>query len=673
MKTRAPRRHPLAIACSQAHGFSLLEASLALAAAAAIGTAAFLVFRPSSTVAAVRVEQANLRDLSQAVETSFGLVGGFNGVTTARVSADGLVPSAMTRSGSILTTWGGAVEVSAAQAVQPNDAFAIAYPAVPSEACVSLAGAVADSVWDLRVGGHSVFTAGSLDPAALASRCSSGGAANMIFVYHSGLATGTAVAATPVTNPPPVVAPPTAPPSPPGTTVAPPVAPPVVVTPPVIVAPPPVVAPPTAPPMVLPPGTPGVIVAPADFCTLNPTAPTCTATPPSSTAKCNDRRAPAQSQTLACASGSYGAIGQQRTQYCPDYFGNPSTALTYEPWAAPKWFPWAQTSNTCTPCPGASSESQSRWAPASGACPSGETGTIDWEKAQARTRSVSTSCPAPTWTLPAPTYGAWGAWSDTGATRNVVNSCTPATCSGPSTDTRQDPRTGACPAGQTGGTSWNAEQTTSRTCNAGTWSGWGAWADTGTTSGYSSTCTPTASPCVAPAPETEPRWTPTSAACPSGQSGAHTWEFAESRTRTAFCPAATGPFSWNAWGSWSATGATRNDVNTCAPTAACWVTQSNFGMGIPDEFAFPNPPAQSAYSAPAMMLALCNPPVADPYDHTWTTWAGATSASPGPPSCTTAEIGRVEYSWSNTLGCAFMTNDPYRMTMQLKYTCGVCP
>lgn len=563
MKTRTPRRRPLAIACNQGRGFSLLEVSLALAAAAAIGTATFLVFRPSSTVAAVRVEQGNLRDLSQAVENSFGLVGTFASVNTARVSEDGLVPSAMLRAGSFRNSWGGSVEVAATEVFQPNDAFAIAYPSVPSDACVGLAGAVADSVWDLRVGGHSVFSAGSLDPAALASRCSGDGNANMVFIYHSGLASGTAVAAVSVPGPPPLVAPPTAPPSPPGTPVAPPGVTPVVVTPPVIVAPPGVTPPPGAPGYAPPPGTPGMTPP-----TAPPSGPP--SSPPTSTATCNDRRAPTQSRTLACPASYYGAVVEGRTQFCPDYYGNPSTPTTYEPWASPQWHAWAQTSNTCTPCPGASSESQSQWVNASSVCPSGETGTIDWEKAQARTRSVSTSCPAPTWTLPSPTYGAWGAWSDTGATRNVVNSCTPATCSGPSTDTRQDPRTGGCPAGESGGTSWNAEQTTSRTCNAGTWSGWGAWTDTGNTSGYSSTCTPTAAPCVAPAPETEPRWTPTSAACPSGQTGTHTWEFAESRTRTAYCPATTGPFSWNAWGAWSATGATRNDVNTCAapPPAA---------------------------------------------------------------------------------------------------------
>lgn len=450
MKTRTPRRRPLAIACSQAHGFSLLEVLLALAAAAAIGTATFLVFRPSNTVAAVRVEQGNLRDLSQAVETSFGMVGTFSGVTTGRVRSDGLVPSAMLRSGSLRTSWGGAVEVAAAQVVQPDDAFAIAYPAVPSDACVGLAGAVADSVWDLRVGGHSVFTAGSLDPAALASRCSSDGAANMVFIYHSGLASGTAVAATPVSNPPPIVAPPAAPPSPPGTPWTPPSNPPVVVTPPVIVAPPPGTPVTVSPPVVGPPGTP-VIVAPPGTPTAPPVAPppytaTCQARTPADDT--DTRTGASQAQTLDCPAAQWGQVNQTRSPseartrswFCPDQYGNPSS----EPWGNPVagvWGPWvitgngswATTSSTCTNCPAPYMDTETRWDTRNIACPAGYTGAHTVEHAQARTRSVSTACPAGTRTLPAPTVTTWSGWADTGATRNDNNTCVapPATCTGP--------------------------------------------------------------------------------------------------------------------------------------------------------------------------------------------------------------------------------------------------
>lgn len=404
---KSPRRHPLAIACTQAHGFSLLEVSLALAVAAAFGTAAFLVFKPSSTVAAVRVEQGNLRDLSQAIETSFGLVGTFNGVTTARVSEDGLVPSTLLRSGSLRTSWGGAVEVAAAEVTQPNDAFAIAYQSVPSDACVGLAGAVAESIYDLKIGGHSVFTAGSLDPAVLASRCSSDGAANMVFIYHSGLASGSAVASTPVSNPPPVVAPPTAPPAPPGISVAPPSVAPVVVTPPVIVAPP-TAPPPGAPPVAPPPGTPGVTPP-----TSPPPGPP--ASPPPYTATCEQRKAPPENRTGDCAVGHFGLTTEGRAQDCP---GN-------EPWQAPVWLPWSESGNTCDACPGPFNETNTRWETRGLSCPTGFSGTWTREYAQAQTRTGSTSCPAGTRTLPAPSFGAWSAWADTGATRNDVNTCAP--------------------------------------------------------------------------------------------------------------------------------------------------------------------------------------------------------------------------------------------------------
>ena len=410
MQTCTPRRHPLAIACTQAHGFSLLEVSLALAVAAAFGTAAFLAFKPSSTVAAVRVEQGNLRDLSQAIETSFGLVGTFNGVTTARVSEDGLVPSTLLRSGSLRTSWGGAVEVAAAEVTQPNDAFAIAYQSVPSDACVGLAGAVAESIYDLKIGGHSVFTAGSLDPAVLASRCSSDGAANMVFIYHSGLASGSAVASTPVSNPPPVVAPPTAPPVPPGAPVAPPTAPPVTVTPPLIVAPPTVTPPPVAPPVAPPPGTPGVTPP-----TSPPIGPPAVAPPYGAT--CEQQKATPQSRTGDCVAGQFGMTTEGRAQDCP---GN-------EAWQAPVWLPWTASGNTCAACPGPFNETNTRWETRGISCPNGFSGTWTREYAQAQTRTGSTSCPTGTRTLPAPTLGAWSAWTDTGATRNDNNGCAAAT------------------------------------------------------------------------------------------------------------------------------------------------------------------------------------------------------------------------------------------------------
>lgn len=168
--------------------------------------------------------------------------------------------------------------------------------------------------------------------------------------------------------------------------------------------------------MELPPGLPPTELPPG----IPPGPP---AAPPPYTPTCLERRAPAESQSQDCAAGEHGVIGLQREQICLDGAGNPSTPATYEPWGDPVWTSWATTSNSCTPCPSTFTEPDNRWVTTSGTCPSGQTGTVEWERAQTRSRTVVTSCPAGTRTLPAPVVGAWGAWSDTGATRNLVSTC----------------------------------------------------------------------------------------------------------------------------------------------------------------------------------------------------------------------------------------------------------
>ena len=73
--------------------------------------------------------------------------------------------------------------------------------------------------------------------------------------------------------------------------------------------------------------------------------------------------------------------------------------------------------------------------------------------------------------------------------------------------------------------------------------------------------------------EERDQWLPTSQACPSGQTGTHTWERQQVRSRDVFthCPFGTtalpGP-TYGGWSNWVDTGARRNEVNTCKPTAA---------------------------------------------------------------------------------------------------------
>lgn len=183
-------------------GFTLLEASLGLGAAAVLGLAALGLYRSSDATAKVRLEQAHISALAQAIESSLGIVGSFASVSVERVVEDQLVPATLLQGNTLRNAWGGPVEVAPYAFTQPNDSFAVVYGSVPAKACADLGSALSNQVSDLKVNGQSTLLDGTVDPALLAQRCSNGG--TMLFVFHTGLASGTAVAVTPVTNPPPV-------------------------------------------------------------------------------------------------------------------------------------------------------------------------------------------------------------------------------------------------------------------------------------------------------------------------------------------------------------------------------------------------------------------------------------------------------------------------------------
>ena len=137
---------------------------------------------------------------------------------------------------------------------------------------------------------------------------------------------------------------------------------------------------------------------------------------------------------FACPAGQYGpnpgAIDEwrnhdqysDRTAYCPASTG----AYAWGAWGG--WITyntsaWVRTADRCNNCPGASTQYTTQWVGRSAACPAGYTGSQTWEAEQSANRSVSYSCPAGSTSIPAPTYGGWSGWSDTGNTRNFVNGC----------------------------------------------------------------------------------------------------------------------------------------------------------------------------------------------------------------------------------------------------------
>lgn len=207
----------------------------------------------------------------------------------------------------------------------------------------------------------------------------------------------------------------------------------------------------------------------------------CTSCPPSFT----DTTAQWVSQSAPCPVGQVGSntweeeqVSSRTTSYsCPaGTTGLPAPSVS--PWSG--WVSTGSTRNavyTCAPATCSGSANDSQWLGTSGTCPVGQSGTYTWEYEQARSRT----CNAGTWT-------AWSGWTSTGATRNVVNTCAPSTCSGNSSESQWLGTSAACPAGQTGSNTWEYEQVRSRTCNAGTWTAWSGWTNTGAKRNEVNTC-----------------------------------------------------------------------------------------------------------------------------------------------------------------------------------------
>lgn len=396
------------LSSNRSRGFGLMETLLVLGAISVMSLAVYGIFFSSDVAAEVKAEQNNLNSLSTAIDRSFGLTGGFGGLSMQELTAEKLLPAAYSQSGSPSTKWGGNVAVRPNAVGHANDSFVIEYSQVPSTACAKLASAMAPNVYDIRIGGTSVMPPTSgFSPAAAATACSRANAAQMEFVYYSGLTSGSAVATPSLTLP---SAPPSVDPASPTTPTGPVAGAPSVddATPgtPGVVPPGTPVTPPPVAPVV--PAAPSAPVSP-------PSIPSVTPTTPPSVARCVAPGAIVGTQQVACLAGQYGLTQQQRTgtYTCPEAWDSP--VLT--------WGSWVNASSSCTTCPPPGQEATAQWVGVSAACPAGQTGTHTWEKEQRATRNYSYNCPAGTTSLPAPSFGGWSAWQDTGAVRNVVNTC----------------------------------------------------------------------------------------------------------------------------------------------------------------------------------------------------------------------------------------------------------
>lgn len=218
-----------------------------------------------------------------------------------------------------------------------------------------------------------------------------------------------------------------------------------------------------------------------------------------------------QSQSVACPSGQISSVAP----YGPDGITQTRSGFCNMAYGVPGWTPWTTVSNICapictTPSPTVTPQTQS--VPGSAACPPGQTGSDTWTQAQTRTQTATYACATPVGPLNT-NPATYSPWVNTGGKVGEVNTCSP-TCS---------TRLASAP--------WQ------------------------------------------PNPQTQTQWASASAPCPSGQIGSHTWQVQQTQSRTAACanPAAAADPVWGGWSAWAGTGATRNDVNTCAP--ACVAPQ----------------------------------------------------------------------------------------------------
>ena len=199
----------------------------------------------------------------------------------------------------------------------------------------------------------------------------------------------------------------------------------------------------------------------------------------------------------------------------------------------------SERENLCTPLP-----AEKRWTATAGACGAGELGTNTWEREEERTSSCAAGASAPT----------WSAWTNTGVTRAEVNTCAPA-CNPEPAQTEWINSSAACPSGQLGDITWQAEQRRISTCAAATGSpSWSAWLATGAKRNEINTC---ATVCTT---SSQTQWTTKTSACPSMSTGTLSWE--EEETRSSTC---SSQFAAPAWSPWVSTGSKRNEVGTCTP------------------------------------------------------------------------------------------------------------
>ena len=130
----------------------MLETLLTLAGLTVLSVVAFASYSHVSAKSKVSDESDNLRELSTKVESSFGLLGTFAGVSANAIVRDGLAPTRLTDGEGLLTNaWGGEVTVEPYTVTRFGDGFSIVHHRVPARSCADFVAVNARDPWDIQV------------------------------------------------------------------------------------------------------------------------------------------------------------------------------------------------------------------------------------------------------------------------------------------------------------------------------------------------------------------------------------------------------------------------------------------------------------------------------------------------------------------------------------------
>ncbi|WP_447896621.1 type II secretion system protein [Stenotrophomonas acidaminiphila] len=193
-----------------------------------------------------------------------------------------------------------------------------------------------------------------------------------------------------------------------------------------------------------------------------------------------------RTQTISqpCAIGSYGSVSALQKQ----------SSICSSSTATPMWgTPWQNvtTNGSCAACPADSVTYTTRWVDITNACLIGSYGSNVQQQEQRQGTLVAYNCNASAGQTTATPTTTVNPWQVTGTTR-VVSSCAACPANTSNVETQWVGLSGACPAGQTGTQTWEAQQqrTVSTTYNCNSAGGQTtsvpsttatAWADNGAT------------------------------------------------------------------------------------------------------------------------------------------------------------------------------------------------